>query len=82
MYQRAARESGFFKFIETKSQATALFRSDSRKSNIQKEREEGTSLLDRNKDPVQRLGKITIGPGDISREQRRKRVCGTCHTRR
>ena len=46
------------------------------------ERGESTSLPDRNKDPVQRLGKKAIGPGDTSREQRRKTECGTCHTRR
>ena len=42
---------------------------------------ESTSLLDRNNDSVHRLGKTTIGPGDMSREQRRRKVCGTCHTR-
>ena len=40
-----------------------------------------TSLPDRNKDPVQRPGKRTIDPGDISRGKRRKRLCETCHTR-
>ena len=70
----------FSKLSGPSLRAATLSRSVSRKTNIQGERGESTSLPDRNKDLVRRLGKITIGPGDISRGQRRKRVCGTCHT--